>query len=385
MKLTNPANALFHVFEVVLVLAILGLVLLVFVARPFGPATRTFDSLKGSEAQAKLGDDWPSGVKAADVASVSLRGQSSIDSHSYWYRIELTPAAARAWQDSIHAAKENSIKSAAKSEETAEGVHREVPGPISFRHQTGDEPDWWAPPASSFRATEGVKWTPGDRTAYGYGLYSLFDEGAGLLWVYDYFSQHDQLWAKGDIPAGEVFTIESPSSPAVAKARLGDRWPTGVALKDVSSCQFDEASVRFDNDWGKATTSWLKVKLTPEAATVWENSIHAREVERIRHIQKLNRLVEGVQRTTNGRLPLRMEVGGRPSFWDPPPANYRTTEGMIWGIEPAIPTGMALYSWFDQATGVLWVYQNSSPRDVLWPQGKIPEGTEIVNPEADHE
>jgi hypothetical protein len=90
--------------------------------------------------------------------------------------------------------------------EGLEGVHRTISGPPPQHWQTGETPSWWTPPGIDFRATEVMLWYTNYDSGVGRATYSGFDESNGVLWVYDYASQHDILWSHGGMPAGDLFT-----------------------------------------------------------------------------------------------------------------------------------------------------------------------------------
>jgi len=146
-------------------------------------------------------------VDPKDVEKVTWVYESTIDSHSSWYRVKLTPDAATAWTDRIHSEAEKNDDSHGDHIEGVEGVHRTVPGPPPLRQQTGETPGWWTPPVIEFRATEVMIWYRNSSSGYGRATYSAFDKAAEVLWIYEYGAQHDLLWTRGQSPAGESFTI----------------------------------------------------------------------------------------------------------------------------------------------------------------------------------
>lgn len=179
-----------------------------------GPAAFELDAVSGTAAKARLEKfgNWPKSVDPRDIEKVTWSYQSTIDIHSSWYRIELKPDAATSWMDKIH----ETAVAGAKVEtdhlnEGAEGVHRMIPGPPPLHRQTSKTPNWWQPPAIDFRATEVMIWYKSSDSGVGRATYSAFDPSAGVLWIYEYSAQHDQLWSRRNVPPGEVFsTLPSP-------------------------------------------------------------------------------------------------------------------------------------------------------------------------------
>lgn len=189
---------------VLLVLFALGLP---YLFDPFGGwAGRVeLDAVAGTVARDQL-NAWPPAVAPGDVENVTCKLQSTIDSHSSWYRLQLTPDAAASWMNSVHAAEESeSHEKQGDHIEGVEGVHRMIPGPPPLHRQTGETPDWWTPPEVEFRATEVMVWYRNYSSGVGRATYSAFDESSGVLWIYEYGAQHDLLWTRGQPPAGDRF------------------------------------------------------------------------------------------------------------------------------------------------------------------------------------
>ncbi len=375
MRITGLADVIFRAIRLVVWLVVATLFAVFFLFPPFGPMSDGFRNLAGADARNRLREEWPPNIEPSDVLRVSMQHNSSIDASTRWYQIELTPSAAALWQEFVHAREAERIMSAGHPGEAVEGVVRDLDSLPEFRLQQGSTPSWWKPPQGTVHATEGVKWYK-SQSGVGYGLYSQFDETTGTLWICDYSAQHGYLWEKGAVPEGRRFNAESPSPASFARVRLGDRWPSAVRVEEVSSCQFDEGSVRFDSDSPhRTTTFWLKARLTPEAAKAWADEVHHREVKRIQSMIANGLAVEGVQRELNREMPKRREVGGRPNWWTPPAGPIRATEAIEWN-QPAI--GSSLFTLFDESTGTLWMYLNSSPKDVFWAQGSPAAGAPIL-------
>src|SRR5438067_643345 len=79
-----------------------------FVCFPFGEVTYEYADLPGRDAIhhdaiSRQENEWIEGVAPDEVRSMSRKYASTIDSHSKWFRIQLPPSAAAAWQDGIHA------------------------------------------------------------------------------------------------------------------------------------------------------------------------------------------------------------------------------------------------------------------------------------------
>lgn len=167
-----------------------------FLLNPFREfdGSEEFVDLSGSLAKQHLSSSWPSAVDPAAVESVSWKTQWSRDSFSSWFRIKLTKDAAQLWTEYIHAQQElYSRRAMSDRHESIECVHRIVNGPPPMHHQIGDTPAWWFPASTSFRATEIILWYTGDGSGVGRAVYSGFDESSGILWVYEYASQHNKF------------------------------------------------------------------------------------------------------------------------------------------------------------------------------------------------
>lgn len=192
------------VLVVVLVVFVVGSFLL----HPFSgfDGESEFTGLSGRAAE-RLLSQWPRGVDSADVQNVVYKSAYARDSHSRWYRIELSPDAASAWMDQIHEHQEAWSKQCVSPlHEGLEGVHRTISGPPPQHAQTGETPTWWTPPPIDFRATEVMLWYIKHNSGVGRATYSTFDEATGVLWMYDYASQHDILWPQGTVPTGDDFS-----------------------------------------------------------------------------------------------------------------------------------------------------------------------------------
>jgi hypothetical protein len=142
-----------------------------------------FVGLSGAAARGRLERAWPAAVDAASVWSVSYKTESSRDSYSDWYRIEMTQDAAVKWMDGLRPEQGRNSNAGLKRLDTGlEGVHW---GPPPIRRDCGDAPVWWKPPGIDFRTT----WKRGPARFAG-ATYYAFDETARTLWIYDYCCQY---------------------------------------------------------------------------------------------------------------------------------------------------------------------------------------------------
>jgi hypothetical protein len=190
---------------------------------PFGEHSREITDLTGDEVSQDFQVGWPAGIVPAEVQKMSCKHASAFDSHSAWYRIRLSPAAAAKWRDAIHSKRERQYEPAlGHRAERIEGVHRIERGPPLMHQQTGTTPKWWSPPAIDFRATELMKWYRDYDSGVGSATYSGIDESTNTLWVYEYSCQHDLLWSRGNVPAGQQF---STMKQAVQREPDGDMPP----------------------------------------------------------------------------------------------------------------------------------------------------------------
>ncbi len=181
------------------------------------------------------------------------------------------------------------------------------------------------------------------------------------------------LWALGCV-AGfgsvgcggpEEFTDLSGTS---AKKYFGPAWPKGVKLEDVESVSF-KSSASIDS-----SSAWYRIKLCKPAASTWAEELHQLEQQgRFNTDKKL----EGVKRTISGPPPLHRQTGTTPKWWSPPKIDFRATEVMVWYSDGHSGVGRATYSGFDDSDNTLWIYAYSCQHDLLWEQGKLPEGEPI--------
>lgn len=206
----NVRTVIRYVFYVCSVLVVLFSIMICgsFLLDPFGgfDGHSEFNELPGDAAKRRL-NEWPADVDYREVEAVSYQSDFSRDSYSSWYRIRLTSSAAERWMNQIHTRQEVSSRQCLDNrDEGLEGVHRTIAGPPPQHWQTGTTPTWWTPPRIDFRTTEVMLWYTDFDSGVGRATYSAFDGSTGLLWIYDYASQHDILWPHGNIPKGNVFT-----------------------------------------------------------------------------------------------------------------------------------------------------------------------------------
>ncbi len=184
--------------------------------------TDEFTGFSGRKAKERLQNGWPSNVQSDAVNSVSRKSNYSRDSDSTWTRIELSPEAAAAWVEHAHRGQEQYSLRRSESNERVEGVDRVV-GKIPPTHgRTGEPPDWWAPPALEFRATEAMLWYEDFRSGVARCTYSAFDKTTSSIWIYEYSSQHERLWKPGEVPDGEQFSsvdLLTPRPQDIPKAK----------------------------------------------------------------------------------------------------------------------------------------------------------------------
>jgi hypothetical protein len=192
----------------------LAVLLIVFVFAFRMNSGTEYRDLSGAVARDRLGENWPASVDPNSVASVSYKWESTIDSCSWWFRIELDEASASRWADAAHAKAEDMARGGAARDGPAEGVRRIVSGPPPLHRQTGSTPAWWAPPAADCRATEFMAWYKYYDSGVGWALYSVFEPATKTLWLYSNSAQHDLLWHHGEVPPGTPIPgLKSTTSP----------------------------------------------------------------------------------------------------------------------------------------------------------------------------
>ena len=172
--------------------------------------TSEFVELNGRQAKRRMAE-WPSNVDPSEVKTASFKTEWARDSYSSWYRITLSPKAAKKWRDEFHDQKEMGPQEyIGHLHEGYEGIHRTILGPPPQHWQTGDTPKWWDPPSIDFRSTEVMVWYDNFDSGVGQAVYSAFNPENGELWIYDYAAQHDELWQNGKMPSGDAFGKPPP-------------------------------------------------------------------------------------------------------------------------------------------------------------------------------
>ena len=157
----------------------------------------------------------------------------------------------------------------------------------------------------------------------------------------------------------------------VAQQKIPYLWPEAVDPKKVISVSF-EAGVSIDSH-----SHWYRVELGPEEAHTWADVMHARGASIVKNPDQRS-APEGVTRTLQGAIPLRRQTGATPTWWSPPNGTLRATEVMDWYTESESGDGLAVYSIYDEDTGVLWVYDYSAQHDWMWDRGELPEDGEVI-------
>lgn len=157
-----------------------------------------FVDLNGPAAQQRMDFAWPAGVNPRDVVSMSHKASWKRDTGSSWSKLRLTPAAAKAWADEMHSRLE---QNAASSKNQVEGVRRSFFGTLPLHDPNSPVPLWWFSPACNVRATEVMHWYDSG-SGYANAVYTSFHAESGTLWVYEFSSQHDELWPQGKPPEG---------------------------------------------------------------------------------------------------------------------------------------------------------------------------------------
>jgi hypothetical protein len=161
-------------------------------------------------------------------------------------------------------------------------------------------------------------------------------------------------------------------SGADAKLRLRSVWPPAVEPESVRT-------VSQTTQWSRdSSSSWCRVELRKEAATIWMDHIHAEEERRSKEcFGDHHECLEGVHRVVSGPPALRRQTGNTPAWWSPPAIAFRATEVMLWYGQGDSGVGRATYSGFDESTDVLWIYDYACQHDELWSRGKPPKGIQI--------
>jgi hypothetical protein len=164
-----------------------------------------FADLPGHAAKQRLQNVWPKEVDPGTVHSVSYKAKRSRDSYLSWYRIQLPPVPALTWMNSIHSNQEQASKTRHQRQEETEGVHRIVDDPADLPEQAGTIPKWWSPPRIEFRTTEVMKWYKYTKLGLARATYSAFDQTTNTLWIFEFASQHENLWPRHQLPEGRHF------------------------------------------------------------------------------------------------------------------------------------------------------------------------------------
>lgn len=177
----------------------------------FGPVTNEYVDLPGSQAVQSFG--WQNTINPSDVIKVSRKYISQRDTHSAWTKIEITPAAAKTWEEKMHTFPTAKIDTDLYPGELREWLNSEVTPPLPVFNDEITPPTWWQPPAIKFHATQQIRWYASFDSGYGNALYSAYDEPSRILWIYDFGGQHRCFWKKGQFPPGTSFTQNSAPLP----------------------------------------------------------------------------------------------------------------------------------------------------------------------------
>lgn len=158
-----------------------------------------------------------------------------------------------------------------------------------------------------------------------------------------------------------------------AKSRLTS-WPSNVETSAVQMVSHQQDSSR------DSYSSWYQIKLSPDAAAIWQEYVHIQQEESSKSVSSAHKSVERVHRTLNGRPPMHWQTGQTPTWWHPLPGDFRATEAMLWYANCDSGVGRATYSYYDESTNTLWIYQYACQHDRLWAPGCVPEGTHFGTP-----
>lgn len=156
-------------------------------------------------------------------------------------------------------------------------------------------------------------------------------------------------------------------SGSVAIQRLGDAWPSSVDPRAVESISYKTQQSR------DSFSTWFRIKLSKNTAKLWADHTHMEQERSSKQaMSNHHESIECVHRIVDGPPPLHHQTGETPAWWSPPSINFRATEIMLWykGFDSGI--GRAVYSVFDESTGILWIYEYAAQHDKLWSPGKMP-------------
>lgn len=162
-------------------------------------------------------------------------------------------------------------------------------------------------------------------------------------------------------------------SGSLAKQSLDTVWPSSVDPATVES-------VSYKTQWSRDSfSSWFRIKLTKDAAKLWADHLHAEQERYARWAMgDSHESIECLHRIINGPPPLHHQTGETPAWWSAPSTTFRATEIMLWykGMDSGV--SRAVYSAFDESTGILWIYEYAAQHDKLWSPGKMPAAAPIV-------
>lgn len=154
----------------------LGLLLPSLVSRP---AVHEYVDIPGPQAVKSFGRQHSFGP--TDVIKVSHKYSGQRETHSAWSKIEIAPAAAKAWQGKAHLLPTAKIDTELAPGELREWLNSELVPPIPVFNDEVTPPTWWKPPTVKFRATQQIKWFARFESGYGNALYSAYDESSRTL------------------------------------------------------------------------------------------------------------------------------------------------------------------------------------------------------------
>lgn len=168
---------------------------------------------------------------------------------------------------------------------------------------------------------------------------------------------------------GFAGSSEFANESGFAAKRSMNEWPSTVAPSNVRL-----VSRKYDYSID-SHSSWYKIELDIDSAKKWADSVHTdRELHSRQSVRQDDRGLEAVRRIIPGPPPLNWKTGDSPTWWTPPPIEFRATEAMKWYSGYDSGVGQAAYTGYDRTHSTLWVYEYSCQHDRLWEPNQIPDG-----------
>ena len=166
-----------------------------------------------------------------------------------------------------------------------------------------------------------------------------------------------------DLTTDEYIDISGKQARAMIFA-----WP-----QNVNASEIDRVSIKTEYQRDCYSLCY-RFDTSKTVATKWQHAVHLEKQNRpLEFMDSVHEGYEGVNRVISGP-PSFSPISTVPGWWNPPAIPFRSSELMVWPADSSPGLAFAIYSAYDPATGVLWVYSFGASTDQLWNKGKLPAG-----------